>query len=90
MERATPLLGFLRALDPDQRKAFAAEVGTTVVYLYQLAGQPWPNPKLRLAMAMVEASARYASKAFGVRPLSYEDLLEGTASEPPGYSGGPD
>lgn len=36
----TPLLGFVRALEPDQRSAFAAEVGTTVVYLYQLAGHP--------------------------------------------------
>lgn len=84
MERATPLLGLLRALDPDQRKAFAADVGTTVVYLYQLAGQPWPNPKLRMAKRIVEYSAKYASKALGVRPLSYDDLLVGTSSEPPG------
>lgn len=84
MTIATPLLGFLRALQPDQRKTFAAECGTTVVYLYQLAGQAHPNPKLQMAKALVEASARYASKAMA-RPLSYEDLLEGTSSEPPGY-----
>lgn len=83
MERVTPLLGFLRALDADQRKAFAAEVGTTVVYLYQLAGQPWPNPKLRLSRSMVQASAKYASK-LGARPLSYDDLLVGTSDDPPG------
>lgn len=80
---ATPLLGFLRALQPDQRKSFAEECGTTVVYLYQLAGQPWPNPKLRLAKRVVEVSARYASKAMA-RPLSFEDLLVGTSDEPPG------
>lgn len=83
MERVTPLLGLLRALEPEQRKTLAAECGTTVVYLYQLAGQPWPNPKLRLAKMLVEASARYAGKALGVRPLSYDDLLVGTSSEPP-------
>lgn len=80
---ATPLLGFLRALHTDQRKSFAEECGTTVVYLYQLAGQPWPNPKLRLAKRVVEVSARYASKAMA-KPLSFEDLLVGTSDEPPG------
>jgi len=85
MEKMTPLLGFLRALDTDQRKAFADEVGTTTVYLYQLAGQPWPNPKLRFAKRLVELSARYASKAM-CKPLSYEDLLQGTSDEPPGSS----
>ena len=87
MTRVTPLLAFLRALTADQRKAFSEETGTTVVYLYQLAGQPWPNPKLRMAKSLVEASARYSSKAM-TRPLSYEDLLEGTSDDPPGT--GPD
>ena len=40
MASATPVLSLLRALDPDQRQRFAEEVGSTVVYLYQLAGQP--------------------------------------------------
>lgn len=74
--RATPLLGLLRALEPDDR-AFAADVGTTVVYLYQLAGQPFPNPKLRMAKAIVEHGRRYARKALS-KPLSYDDLLIGT------------
>lgn len=86
MAKVTPLLSFLRALEPDQRKSFAEELGTTTVYLYQLAGQPWPNPKLRFAKRLVELSARYASKAM-CRPLSYEDLLQGTSDEPPGTSG---
>lgn len=47
MVRVTPLLAFLRALTADQWKSFLEETGTTVVYLYQLAGQPWPNLKLR-------------------------------------------
>ena len=83
MTKVTPLLAFIRALEPDQRKAFAEETATTVVYLYQLAGQPWPNPKLRMAKRIVEVSARYASKAMA-RPLSFEDLLVGTSDEPPG------
>lgn len=83
MAKVTPLLSFLRALEIDQRKSFAEELGTTTVYLYQLAGQPWPNPKLRFAKRLVELSARYASKA-RCRPLSYEDLLDGTSDEPPG------
>lgn len=77
MARATPLLGLLRALEPEDRAALAADVGTTVVYLYQLAGQPFPNPKLRMAKAIVEHSRRYARKAL-TKPLSYEDLLIGT------------
>lgn len=88
MTKVTPLLAFLRALDVEQRKSFAEELNTTVVYLYQLAGQPWPNPKLRFAKKLVELSARYAGKAMA-RPLSYEDLLVGTSDEPPG-SGGAD
>jgi hypothetical protein len=85
MNKVTPLLAFLRALEPDQRKAFADEAGTTVVYLYQLAGQPWPNPKLKLSMLLVEASAKWAGKAHGkARPLSFEDLLVGTSDDPPG------
>lgn len=87
MTKVTPLLAFLRALDADQRKAFATEVATTTVYLYQLAAQPWPNPKLRLSKLIVEASARYAAKAPFVRPLSYDDLLVGTSDQPPGYTG---
>lgn len=47
MAKVTPLLRFIRALDADQRKAFAAAVGTTEGYLYQLAAAPQPNPRLQ-------------------------------------------
>lgn len=63
MTRATPLLRFLRALNPDDRAEFAANAATTVVYLYQLAGQPQPNPKLRLALQLVAGSKKYAKRA---------------------------
>lgn len=62
MVRVTPLLASLRALTADQRKAFSEETGTTVVYLYQLAGQPWPNPKLRMAKPLWSRSMLDAIK----------------------------
>jgi hypothetical protein len=49
----TPLLRFLRNLDArargpqggyiNQKKEFAAECGTTLLYLYQIAAQKEPN-----------------------------------------------
>lgn len=85
---ATPLLGLLRALTIEQRKAFASEVGTTVVYLYQLATNEAPNPRLHLAKRIVEASARYAGKAM-TRPLGYDDLLVGARDLTPAGGDGP-
>ena len=77
MMKVTPLLRFLRALTVEQQNLFAAEVGTTRVYLYQLAGQPHPNPKLQLAMALVAASKKWGKRVMA-EPLTYEDLLIGT------------
>lgn len=65
----------------DQRKDFALEVGTTVVYLYQLAGDTEPNPRLRLAKALVDASNKWGKKVMA-KPLTYEDLLVGAYSQP--------
>lgn len=84
----TPLLRFLRALTTDQRKAFAESVGTTQVYLYQLAAQPFPNPRLRLALALRLESAKLARKVHA-KALTLEDLLVGVPTEdesiqPPG------
>lgn len=76
MPKVTPLLRLLRALTKDQREAFAAAVGTTTVYLYQLAAQPEPNPRLRLALAIREESRRI-SKRVMTEPLTLEDLLVG-------------
>ena len=81
MTRVTPLLRFLRALDADQRAAFSEAVGTTTVYLYQLAGQPAPNPRLRLAIRIVEASEKFGPK-WMTPPLTYHDLLIGTEDDP--------
>ena len=76
MSNVTPLLRFLRALTKEQRKQFAAECGTTEVYLYQLAAQPAPNPQLKLAIALVDCSKRYARRVM-TEALTLQDLLVG-------------
>lgn len=76
MPKVTPLLRLLRALTKDQRAAFAAAVGTTTVYLYQLAAQPEPNPRLKFALAIREESRRIAKQVM-TKPLTLEDLLVG-------------
>lgn len=82
----TPLLRFLRALDArargpngtviNQKKQFAAECGTTLFYLYQLAAQENPNPTLRLAKAIVQRSRAWSAKVM-TDPLEMDDLLVG-------------
>ncbi len=81
MNKVTPLLTFLRALTKDQRKAMAERCGTTEVYLYQLAGQPWPNPRLRLALALVAESKPLARKQM-TSALTLDGLMVGTSDEP--------
>lgn len=80
----TPLLRFLRAMGPDTqlKEQFAADCGTTLVYLYQLAGQAKPNPSLRLAMALREHSERLA-RELCTQGLSFEDLLVGASETGP-------
>lgn len=81
MNPTTPLLAFLRSIDDTaERKQFAEACGTTPVYLYQLAAQPWPSPRLKLAMALVAESKKIAKK-WMARPLTLEDLLVGTAAD---------
>lgn len=73
----TPLLGFIRGLgDLQTKRAFAAECGTTLPYLYQLCAKEEPNPTLRLAMQLVDKSAEYG-KNYRLRPLTFDDLLIG-------------
>lgn len=77
MPTVTPLLRFLRALSKEQREIFAAAVGTTTTYLYQLAAQPEPNPRLKMALAIREESRRLAKRVM-TEPLTLEDLLVGS------------
>lgn len=76
MSNVSPLLRFLRALTKEQREAFAAAVGTTTIYLYQLAANTEPNPRLRLALAIRDESRRIAKRVM-TEPLTLEDLLVG-------------
>lgn len=79
--KITPLLRFLRAFPgKSERKAFAQLCETTELYLYQIAAQPYPNPRLRLALALVRESKRMAKKLM-TEPLTLEDLLVGTGDE---------
>lgn len=80
MATVTPLLRFLRALNKEQREAFASAVGTTTTYRYQLAAQPEPNPRLRLSLAIREETRRIAKKVM-TEPLTLEDLLVGVPQD---------
>ncbi len=80
MPKVTPMLRFLRALTKEQREAFASAVGTTTLYLYQLAAQVEPNPRLKMALAIREESKRIAKRAM-TTPLTLEDLLVGVPPE---------
>jgi hypothetical protein len=75
-KKITPLLRFLRALTKEQREAFAGRSGTTVPYLYQLAGDKEPNPRLKLALSLVHESERLGAKVMQ-KPLTLKDLLVG-------------
>lgn len=71
----TPLLAFIRAIGTmEMKRRFAEECGTTLEYMYQIAGQAEPNPRLRLAMAIKERSAAWA-RTVRHRGLTFEDLL---------------
>jgi hypothetical protein len=81
--KITPLLGFLRAFPTKaDRQEFADACGTTEVYLYQLAAAIEPNPRLRLAMAIVRESKLRARKLM-TRSLTLEDLLVGHTPDSP-------
>lgn len=80
MKTETPLLKFLRALNTADRKKFAEECGTTTLYLYQLAAQEHPSPRLLLAKAICDTSKVYSAKmprVMRVPPLTYDDLMVG-------------
>lgn len=80
MKTETPLLKFLRALNTDDRHAFAKECGTRLSYLYQMAASKEPNPTLRFAKLVCERSKFWSAKmpkVMRVAPLTYDELLVG-------------
>lgn len=59
----TPLLAILRELDTDERRnEFARLAGTSVAYLYQLAGCNRTACRARLAKSIADASVQMDAK----------------------------
>lgn len=82
-DAATPLLAFVRALGTREAKEqFAKDCGTSIFYLYQLGAQEEPNPRLRLALAIKDNSAKLAERLH-VPSVTLEDLLVGAQPAPP-------
>jgi hypothetical protein len=65
-ERGTPLMALLRACKDDaERHAFADLAGTTVNYLYALAGCHRGQPRVGLAFGIEDASREFHRKTKG-------------------------
>lgn len=77
----TPLTTLLRALTPDQRIAFAAASGTTVGYLYAIAGCHREKIAVALAIAIEDTStafhAEHGTPVVTARELSTMCALKG-------------
>lgn len=54
----TPLLALLRECSPDERQQLATLAGTTVNYLYSLAGCHRAMPNAKLALDIEDASRK--------------------------------
>lgn len=65
----TPLLVLLRCLDSDQRETLALWSGTTVNYLYSLAGGHRNSPRAELAFRIEDASVRLSKENGGKLPV---------------------
>lgn len=66
---STPLLDLLRALTPEQRDELAAKAGTTVSYLYSLAGCQRTSCRVRLASRIAQAATQLHNETAGLTPL---------------------
>ena len=71
----TPLLELLRACDDNERTALADMAGTEVNYLYSLAGCHRGQPKLKLGLAIAQASVRLNRMTHGRTPVVTPDQL---------------
>lgn len=62
---------YLRSTNPDERNRVAREAGTTVAYLYQIAGgHRTPGPKMALAIERATSGQVTRSE---LRPDLWED-----------------
>lgn len=79
----TPLLALLRDLGTDaKRQEFATEAGTTVAYLYQLAGCNRRSCRADLA-AKIAAASVTISKKYGTPAITVEVLATMCACDVP-------
>lgn len=65
----TPLSDFLRIASPEQRERCATLAGTSVGYLYQLAGCHRRNPSVNLAVRLAEATETLHRETDGRLPI---------------------
>jgi hypothetical protein len=72
-EPKTPLLALLRQLDERQRREFAARAGTSVSYLYHLAGCD-RQCRVGLAKSIAEASTWMSGRVAGLPVLTMEEI----------------
>ena len=69
----TPLLQILRDMTPDQRDEFALVAGTTVSYLYQLAGCNRKSGRAALTKGIADASVLMAER-YGTPVITMDTL----------------
>lgn len=69
MSSPTPLSDFLRSATPAERERCALLAGTSVSYLYQIAGCHRPNPSADLAVLIEDATRVLHAETFGRLPI---------------------
>lgn len=65
----TKLSEFLRASSADERERCARKAGTSVAYLYQLAGLHRTNPGVEIALGIEQATAELHRESDGRLPV---------------------
>lgn len=69
-KHTSPLMALLRACTDDaERTLFAAQAGTTVNYLYALAGCHRGQPRAALAVGIEDASRLFNTRTAGRIPI---------------------
>lgn len=66
---STPLAELLREANDDERERIAQLAGTSVGYLYILAGCHRPNPSARLAFAIEDSTTTVHQETGGRLPV---------------------
>lgn len=77
MTNSTKLADFLRAATPEEREQCAVKAGTSVQYLYQLAGLHRTNPGVQIAIGIERATTEMSQGSDGRLPVvTVTDLAE--------------